>query len=155
MSYLSHEKRQKSISAVQLSKEIGVSFFPNCLAAAATISAGGWRTAIGIPFERSVEVDEGYLGGTERGPGRRGPDAQTKSVLAVAVELRGVRQAGQVKTPVLRFAALQVPPDAAADSLEYSLQSKVRLGRYIISDGWHGCSRAVASAFSPQAVAAI
>jgi hypothetical protein len=55
---VSHDK--EGISAVQLAKEIGVSY----------------PTAQGYRSSGLVEVDEGYVGGEEHGEGRRGRGAR-------------------------------------------------------------------------------
>lgn len=83
-----------------------------------------------------VEVDEGYVGGEEHGPGRRGrgkPGVRSKSAVAVAVERRGAGKPGQ--KPVPGFAALEVIPDAAAATMEKFHTDKVRAGSHILCDG--------------------
>jgi transposase-like protein len=55
------------------------------------------------------------------------------------VEQRGPGTPG--KKPVPGFAALKVVPDAAADTLEGFLKSKVRPGSHILTDGWRGYRR--------------
>jgi hypothetical protein len=130
---MSHDK--KGISAVQLAKEIGVSY------PTAWLMLHKIRKAMSDRDQRYrlsglVEVDEGYVGGEEHGEGRRGRGARgvrTKSVVAVAVERRGPGKPG--KTPVPGFAKLEVIPDAATETLEKFLAGNVRSGSHILSDG--------------------
>lgn len=127
---------KKGISALQLSKEIGVS------SPTAWLMQHKIRKAMGERDQRyqltgMVEVDEGYVGGTERGDAQRGRGAKNKAVVAVAVERRGPGREGQ--KPIPGFAALAVVPNAAASSLQGFLQTKVKLGSRVLSDGWRGC----------------
>jgi transposase-like protein len=132
---------KKGISAVQLSKEIGVSY------PTAWLMLHKIRKAMGDRDRRYrlrglVEVDEGYVGGQEHGENRRGRGqrgARTKSVVAVAVERRAAGKPGQ--KPVPGFAALEVIPDAATETLEKFLGGKVNPGSHVLSDGWHGYRR--------------
>jgi transposase-like protein len=102
-----------------------------------------------------VEVDEGYVGGEEHGEGWRGRGTRgvrTKSVVAVAVEeRRGAGKPGQ--KPVPGFAALEVIPDAATETLEKFLADKVKPGGHILSDGWHGYRRLKQKGFEHTATA--
>jgi hypothetical protein len=136
---MSHDK--KGISAMQLSKEIGVSY------PTAWLLLHKIRQAMSDRDQRYrlsglVEVDEGYVGGEEHGEGRRGRGTQglrTKSVVAVAVERRANGKPGQ--KPIPGFAALEVVPDAATETLEKFLIDRVQAGAHILSDGWHGYRR--------------
>ena len=134
-----HDK--KGISAVQLSKEIGVSY------------PTAWLMLHKIRKAMS-DRDEGYVGGEEHGEGRRGrgkPGARTKSVVAVAVERRGAGKTGH--KPIPGFAALQVIPDAGRERLEQFLAGKVKPGSRILSDGWHGYRRLKQKGFEHTATA--
>src|SRR6266446_1845469 len=76
---------KKGISALQLSKEIGVSY------PTAWLLQHKIRKAMADRDQRYqlsglIEVDEGYAGGAEQGDAQKGRGAKTKSVLAVAVE---------------------------------------------------------------------
>jgi molybdenum-dependent DNA-binding transcriptional regulator ModE len=66
---MSHDK--KGISALQLAKEIGVSY-PTAWLMLHKISRVMSDRDQGYRFSGLVEVDEGYVGGEERGEGRRG-----------------------------------------------------------------------------------
>ena len=85
---------KKGISAVQLSKEIGVSY-PTAWRMQHKIRRAMAEGEKGPHWRGLVEVDEGYVGGGEKGRGRGGRGAQTKSMVAVAVEHRGAGKAGQ------------------------------------------------------------
>jgi len=132
---------KKGIAAMQLAKEIGVSY------PTAWLMLHKIRKAMRDRDQRYrlsglVEVDEGYVGGEEHGPGRRGrgqAGVRTKSVVAVAVERRSPGPADP--KPVPGFAALEVIPDAATATLEKFLTGHVRPGSHILSDGWHGYRR--------------
>ncbi len=136
---MSHDK--KGISAMQLAKEIGVSYPTAWLMLHKIRKAMGDRDQ-GYRLKGLVEVDEGYVGGQEHGQGRRGrgkPGVRSKSVVAVAVERRTAGKPGQ--KPIPGFAALQVIPNASAANVEKFLTEKVRPGSHILSDGWRGYRR--------------
>ena len=148
---MSHDK--KGISAVQLAKEIGVSYPTAWLMLHKIRKAMSDRNQ-GYRLSGLVEVDEGYVGGEEHGEGRRGRGTRgvrTKSVVAVAVERRGPGKPG--KKPVPGFAALEVIPDAATETLEKFLAGKVKPGSHILSDGWHGYRRLKQKGFEHTATA--
>ncbi len=81
-----------------------------------------------------IEVDEGYVGGVERGQQRSGRGAQAKSVVAVAVERRAPGR--EDSKPIPGFAALSVVENASAPSLHGFLQTKVEAGSAILTDAW-------------------
>jgi transposase-like protein len=130
---MSHDK--KGISAVQLAKEIGVSYVT------AWTMQHKIRKAMEDRDQRYklhgiIEMDEGYVGGGESGEGRKGRGAQTKSVVAVAVEHAAEGQPG--RPPVPGFAALQVIPDASSKSIDGFLKARIQTGSRILCDGWGG-----------------
>ena len=136
---MSHDK--KGISAMQLAKEVGVSY-PTAWLMLHKIRKAMSERDQGYRLSGLVEVDEGYVGGEEHGEGRRGrgkAGVRNKSVVAVAVERRGAGKPGQ--KPVPGFAALEVIPDASAETMEKFLTAKVRAGSHILSDGWRGYRR--------------
>jgi len=128
---MSHDK--KGISAMQLAKEVGVSYPTAWLMLHKIRKAMGDRDQ-GYRLSGLVEVDEGYVGGEEHGPGRRGrggkPGARSKSGEAVAVERRGAGKPRQ--KPVPGFAALEGIPDASAATIEKFLTGKVRARRVLL-----------------------
>ena len=145
---MSHDK--KGISAMQLSKEIGVCYQTAWLLLHKLRKAMADRDR-GYRLGGLVEADEGYVGGAEHGSGRCGRGTENKSVVAVAVEQRGPGKPG--KKPVPGFAALEVVPDAAADTLEGFLKAKVRPGSHILTDGWRGYRRLRKKGFEHTATA--
>lgn len=112
---------KKGISALQLSKEIGVSY-PTAGLMAHKIRKAMADREQGRQLRGLMEVDEGYVGGGERGSGRIGRAAQIKSIVAVAVEHWGPGEAG--RPPIPGRAALAVIPDATAASVRAFLESK-------------------------------
>src|ERR1017187_3846671 len=77
---MSHDK--KGISAMQLSKEIGVCYQTAWLLLHKLRNAMADRDR-GYRLSGLVEADEGYVGGAEHGSARHGRGAETKSVVAV------------------------------------------------------------------------
>lgn len=142
---MSHDK--KGLSAVQLSKEIGVRYSTAWLMQhkirKAMADRNGSYTLGGL-----VEVDEGYVGGHE--PGTKGRGGKGKSVVAVAVEHRAEGQPG--RAPVPGFAALQVLADAGARSLDGFLARKVRPGSHVRTDAWNGYRHVAANGFQHTAI---
>lgn len=130
---MSHDK--KGISAVQLSKEIGVSYPTAWTMQHKIRKAMADRNRLSR-LSGLIEVDEGYVGGEEHGEARKGRGARSKSVVAVAVERRAAGQPG--RTPVPGFAALAVLPNASKPSLEGFLVANAATGSHVLSDGWSG-----------------
>jgi transposase-like protein len=130
---MSHDK--KGISAVQLAKEIGVSY-PTAWLMQHKIRKAMEDRDQGYTLSGLVEVDEGYVGGEEHGEARKGRGAKSKSVVAVAVEHRGPGKPG--RPPIPGFAALSVLPNAGSKSLDGFLKDKVRPGSHVLTDGWSG-----------------
>jgi transposase-like protein len=144
---MSHDK--KGISAVQLSKEIGVAY------QTAWTMQHKIRKAMadhdrGYTLGGIVEVDEGYVGGVEEG-GKRGRGGTDKAIVAVAVEHRAEGQPG--RPPVPGFAALRVVANAAARSLDRFLGDKIRTGSHVLTDGWSGYWHAETMGFAHTATA--
>lgn len=130
---MSHDK--KGISALQLSKEIGVNYETAWLMQHKIRKAMLDRDQ-GYTLSGLVEVDEGYVGGEEHGEARKGRGAKSKSVVAVAVEHRAEGQPG--RTPIPGFAALSVLPNAGSKSLDGFLKDKIEPGTHVLTDGWNG-----------------
>lgn len=82
---------KKGISAVQLRKEIGVSY-PSAWLMQHKIRKAMADRNQGYTLGGLVEVDEGYVGSGEAGRGRKGRGVD-KAVVAVAVEHLGSGQA--------------------------------------------------------------
>lgn len=128
---MSHDK--KGISAVQLSKEIGVSY-PTAWLMQHKIRKAMADRDRNYTLGGLIEVDEGYVGGHEEG--RQGRGVKHKAVVAVAVEHRAEGEPG--RPPVPGFAALSVLPNAGSKSLDGFLTGKIRPGSHVLTDGWNG-----------------
>jgi len=144
---MSHDK--KGISAVQLAKEIGVSY-PTAWLMQHKIRKAMQDRDQGYTLNGLVEVDEGYVGGEEHGKTRKGRGAKSKSVVAVAVEHRGPGEPG--RPPIPGFAALSVLPNAGSKSLDSFLKDKVRPGSHVLTDGWNGYWHVEQNGFAHTAI---
>ena len=76
-------------------------------------------------LEGIVEVDEVFIGG--KTPGKRGRGAEGKSLVAVAIEVKG-RKTGRVR--------LEKIPDASGSSLKNFIERNIEPSSTIITDGW-------------------
>jgi len=121
---------KKGISAVQLAKEIGVSY-PTAWLMQHKIRKAMADRDRGYTLSGLIEADEGYVGGEEHGEAQKGRGAKSKQVVAVAVER--VSEGRNGRPPIPGFAALAVLPDAGADSLNGFLtgleHTAVKVGR--------------------------
>jgi len=72
-----------------------------------------------------IEVDEVLVGG--KTSGKRGRGAEGKSLIAVAVEIKG-RKTGRVRLAKI--------PDASSDSLKIFIEDNIEPSSTIITDGW-------------------
>jgi transposase-like protein len=72
-----------------------------------------------------IEVDEVLVGG--KASGKRGRGAEGKSLIAVAVEIKG-RKTGRVRLAKI--------PDASSDSLKTFIEDNIEPSSTIITDGW-------------------
>jgi transposase-like protein len=130
---MSHDK--KGISAMQLSKEIGVSY-PTAWLIEHKIRKAMEDRDRHYTLRGLVELDEGYVGGEEHGEPRKGRGARNKAVVAVAVEHSAAGQPG--RPPVPGYAALSVLANAGSSSLDGFLRAKVEPGSHVLTDGWNG-----------------
>lgn len=89
----------------------------------------------------TVEVDETYVGGV--GTGVRGRGAERKSIVAIAVEVRG-RGMGRIRMSVI--------PDVSSNSLHAFIVDSVEKGSEIRSDGWSGYNGLKKKGYSHDAV---
>jgi transposase-like protein len=78
-----------------------------------------------VKLQGTVEVDEVMVGG--KASGKRGRGAEGKSLIAVAVEVKGR------KTGRMRLAKI---PDASSDSLNRFIENNIEQSSTIITDGW-------------------
>ncbi len=80
-------------------------------------------------LEGEVEVDETYIGGEEKGKGKQGRGAKTKTLVVVATECKG-KQIGRV-----RFRCINA---ASSENLMGFIRDNVKNGSQVITDGWEG-----------------
>jgi transposase-like protein len=144
---MSHDK--KGISAMQLSKEIGVSY-PTAWLIEHKIRKAMEDRDQHYTLRGLVEVDEGYVGGEEHGEPRKGRGAKSKAVVAVAVEHSAAGQPG--RPPVPGFAALSVLANAGSSSLDGFLKAKVEPGSHVLTDGWNGYWHVEQNGFTHTAI---
>jgi len=79
----------------------------------------------------SVEVDETYVGGAEKG-GKRGRGTENKEIVVIAVEVFSPKGFGRVR--------MRRVPDVSGDSLIPFICDAVKPGSEILTDGWGGYS---------------
>jgi len=91
------------------------------------------RTAMVVParskLSGTVEVDESYIGGETAG--KRGRGAESKVLIAVAVELDG-KKLGRVRISMIK--------DASKDSLHGFIKENIEADGTLITDDWSGYS---------------
>jgi transposase-like protein len=119
------------ISAVQLQRQLGIKRYET-----AWLILHKLRRAMVAP-ERSrlggpVEVDEFYVGGIEAGRGAGRKSDSTKSIVVVAVELRG-QGSGRLR--------LGVVPDLSNARLCGFVEEAVEPGAVVHTDAWQGYRR--------------
>ena len=79
-------------------------------------------------LQGTVEVDETYVGGEEKG-GSRGRGTENKSLVVIGIELyEGKNQLGRTR--------MKVVPDASKTSLQGFVKENVQFGSTVITDGW-------------------
>lgn len=88
----------------------------------------------------TVEVDETYVGGVEKG--RRGRQTETKAIVAVAAEENG-KGIGRIR--------LRRVTDVSGASLLPFVQSAVVPGAVVHTDGWSGYSGLMAAGYKHEA----
>ncbi len=91
-------------------------------------------------IERWIEVDEFYVGGTEKGVETRGRGAQTKALVVAAVEViaRRVIDPKTDKTVVQHISGrcrLRVVPDGTAETLTGFIMDNIERGSAVHTDG--------------------
>jgi transposase-like protein len=78
-----------------------------------------------------IEVDEAYVGGVEEGT--RGRQTETKTIVAIAVEVVDEKRLGRVR--------MHPVPDVGAASLGAFVRDVVESGATVLTDGWSGYAR--------------
>ncbi len=97
------------ISAVQFQRQLGIKRYETAFNMLHKLRAALF-TPSRTKLSGEVELDETYIGGRERGPGRRGRGAVTKTPVAIAVEIirwkdkagRNQSKAGRVRLQVVQ-----------------------------------------------------
>jgi len=116
-------------SAANLQRQVGLGSYETAWAWLHKI-----RACLALPGRAKlagrVEIDEGYVGGTEEGKPGRG--AEDKAVVAVAAEDLG-GHIGRVR--------LAVEPDASQESLTGFVVENVAKGSTAHTDGWSGYAK--------------
>ena len=77
----------------------------------------------------SIEVDETYVGGAEKG-GKRGRGSESKEIVVIAVEVFSPKGFGRIR--------MRRVPDVSGDSLVPFICDTVEPGSEILTDGWGG-----------------
>ena len=78
-------------------------------------------------LQGTIEVDEVFIGGKKSG--KRGRGAEGKSLVAVAVEIKG-KKTGRVR--------LSKIPNASSESLNEFITNNIEKSSKVITDGWNG-----------------
>lgn len=78
-------------------------------------------------LQGTIEVDEVFIGGKKSG--KRGRGAKGKSLVAVAVEIKG-KKTGRVR--------LSKIPNASSESLNEFITNNIEKSSKVITDGWNG-----------------
>lgn len=120
------------VSAVQLQRQVGIRRHETAWTMLHKLRRA-MVNPLREPLDGEVEVDEGFVGG--RDEGRRGGRQKdgSKSLVAVAVELRGEKASGRLR--------MRVVPDASALTLGRFVQDVVATGTVVHTDGWKGYDR--------------
>jgi len=119
--------QKNGLSALALNDAIGVGTYE-----AAWTMLHKYRSVMVRPdrdrLSGDVEVDETYVGGGEEGV--RGRETKTKSIVAIAVEVRRPRGFGRAR--------LRRVPDVSGTSLVSFVCDVVEPGSVVLTDGWRG-----------------
>jgi len=78
-------------------------------------------------LQGTIEVDEVFVGGKKLG--KRGRGAEGKSLVAVAVEIKG-RKTGRIRLAKI--------PNASSESLNEFITNNIEKSSKVITDGWNG-----------------
>jgi len=77
----------------------------------------------------AVEVDETYIGGSEKG-GKRGRGTENKEIVVIAIEVFSPKGFGRIR--------MRRIPDVSGESLVPFICAEVKTGSEILTDGWNG-----------------
>ena len=90
-----------------------------------------------------VEVDETYVGGSEKG-GKRGCGSERKDIVVIALEIHFPKGFGRVR--------LRRVPDASGSSLVPFVCDVVESGSKVLTDGWSGYNQLSSCGYSHERV---
>lgn len=104
------------------------------------------RTAMVVSDRRklsgTVETDETYLGGSEKG-GKRGRGSENKAIVAIAVEVQG-KLLGRIRMNII--------DDVTSGSLRGFIKETIELGATLITDAWNGYSGIETEGYSREII---
>ena len=123
---------KKGFSAMQLMKEIGVSY-PTAWYLLQKIREAMKKRDEQYMLSGTIEMDDGYVGGKEEGKIGRG--SEEKVPIVVAVEERITKKGLKPG-----YTAIRAVPDLSGGYINKFAQSKIMLGSIIKTDGWKGYS---------------
>jgi transposase-like protein len=121
-------RHKKSISAAQLRSDLGLGSYRTAWLLLHKIRAC-FDESLNYPLLGLVEVDEAYVGGSEKGA-MAGRAAGNKGIVITGVE---VKESGR-----LGSARMKVIPDVRARSLAPFVAANVDLRATVATDGWPG-----------------
>lgn len=119
-------RHKKGISALQLRADLGLGSYQTAWLLLHKIRAC-FGESPAFPLLGLVEVDEAYVGGTEKGvwPGR---SASSKGIVVTAVEVRAAGRLGSARMKVI--------PDVRRESLVPFVEESVDPRATVATDGW-------------------
>jgi len=121
-------RHKKSISATQLQADLGLGSYRTAWLLLHKIRAT-FDESLDFPLKGLVEVDEAYVGGSEKGvmPGRA---ASKKGIVITGVEVLDSGKMGSARMKVI--------PDVKAESLVPFIVERVDVDATVATDGWAG-----------------
>jgi len=125
--YLMTDKQ--GISALSLSKHLDVAY-DTAFALLHKLRRAMADHDLVYALSGTIQVDESYVGGHGDQQHRRGRARDSKQVVAIAVEQRGLNQSG--------FIHLDILPSASRDSLHGMILEKIKPGAVLLTDAWKG-----------------
>jgi transposase-like protein len=120
-------RHKKSVSALQLQADLGIGSYRTAWLLLHKIRAC-FDESHDFPLRGFVEVDETYVGGTEKGI-RPGRSASKKGIVVTAVEVLPKGKLGSAR--------MKVVPDVKGESLVPFIKETVDLDADVATDGWH------------------
>src|SRR5271157_2323824 len=130
--------RKNGVSALGLQRELGLGSYETAWTWLHKLRRAMVRPGRGL-LSGTIEVDETYVGGPERGT--RGRETESKAIVAIAVEKNG-RGLGRIR--------LQQIGDVSTDSLLPFVQGAVERGAMVHTDGWRGYAGLAAAGYQHQ-----